>query len=175
MANLIILALLRDRPMHGYEIQQMIQTSRMDEWANLLSGSIYYALNKMEQEGLIRAEAEERTGARLRKIYAITEKGEELLGRLVRESLTLMPHSVKSDFSVGLNWIETIPREEALGLLERNLRQVEETLEHWRRGKEIKSGYGLSPIALASFDNAIAILEQDILFIKKIMNLLEQS
>jgi len=175
MANLIILALLRDRPMHGYEIQQYIQMSRMDEWANLLSGSIYYALNKMEQDGLIRAEAEERTGARLRKIYGITEKGEELFLQLVRESLTLAPHSVKSDFSVSLNWIEAIPKEEALELLEQNLRQVEETLAHWRHGKEIKGQYGLSPVAIASFDNAIAILEQDIHFIKKIKELLMQS
>ncbi|XID95641.1 PadR family transcriptional regulator [Paenibacillaceae bacterium WGS1546] len=175
MTNLILLALLRDRPMHGYEIQQYIQMSHMDEWANLLSGSIYYALNKMERDGLVRTEAEERTGARLRKIYAITEKGEELFHQLVRESLTLAPHSVKSDFAVGLNWIETMPRQEALELLERNLRQVEETLENWLRGKEIKGRYGLSPFAVASFDNAIAILEQDIRFIKNIMNLLQQA
>lgn len=175
MANLIILALLRTRPMHGYEIQQYIQMSRMDEWANLLSGSIYYALNKMEQEGLVRTEAEERTGARLRKIYAITEKGEELFRELIRESLTLPPHSVKSDFAVSLNWIESIPKEEALELLNRNLQQVEATLEHWQRGKEIKGRSGLSPFAVASFDNAIAILEQDIRFIKQIMSLLQQQ
>ncbi|MUT64747.1 PadR family transcriptional regulator [Paenibacillus sp. NEAU-GSW1] len=175
MTNLIILALLRDRPKHGYEIQQYIQMSRMDEWANLLSGSIYYALNKMEKEGLIRTEAEERTGARLRKIYAITEKGEELFQQLVRESLTLTPHSVKSDFALSLNWIETIPREEAMELLGQNLRQLEQTLEYWRQGKEFKSQYGLTPFAIASFDNAIAILEQDISFIYKVMNLLKPS
>jgi DNA-binding PadR family transcriptional regulator len=161
--------------MHGYEIQQLIQMSRMDEWANLLSGSIYYALNKMEQDGLIRTVAEERTGARLRKIYGITEKGEELFRQLVRESLTLAPHSVKSDFAVSLNWIEAIPKEEAQELLSQNLRQLEETLEKWRAGKEIKSRFGLSPIARASFDNAIALLEQDIRFIKQIKELLKQS
>ncbi|RIX60361.1 PadR family transcriptional regulator [Paenibacillus nanensis] len=174
MTNLIILALLRDRPMHGYEIQQTIQMSRMDEWANLLSGSIYYALNKMEQDGLVRTEAEERTGARLRKIYAITEKGEELFHQLVRESLTLPPHSVKSDFGLGLNWIEAIPREEALELLRQNLSQAEMTLDNWRRGKEIKGQYGLSPFVLASFDNAIAILEQDISYLNRLIHLLQQ-
>ncbi|MGF7045894.1 DNA-binding PadR family transcriptional regulator [Paenibacillus sp. DS2015] len=172
MANLIVLALLRQRPMHGYEIQQIIQTSRMDVWANLLSGSIYYALNKMEQDGLLRTDSEERTGARLRKIYAITEQGEELFQQLVRETLTLTPHSVKSDFVLGLNWIDAIPKEEALDLLNRNLRQVEATLLLWHEGKEIKGLYGLSPIGEASFDNAIALLEQDITFIKRIIELL---
>lgn len=175
VTNLIILALLRGRPMHGYEIQQTIQMSRMDEWANLLSGSIYYALNKMEHDGLVRTEAEERTGARLRKIYAITEKGEELFLQLVKESLTLPPHSVKSDFGLGLNWIDSVHAEEALVLLQQNLKQAEATLENWHRGKEIKGQYGLSPFVQASFDNAIAILEQDILYLKKIISLLQQQ
>ncbi|GKU78087.1 PadR family transcriptional regulator [Paenibacillus sp. L3-i20] len=173
MANLIILALLRSRPMHGYEMQQFIQLTRMDEWANLLSGSIYYALNKMEQDGLVRTEAEERTGARLRKIYGITDKGEEQFRELVRKSLTLTPHSVKSDFALSLNWIEAIPKEDALELLYQNLQQVESTLEMWRQGKEIKAEYGLTPIVAASFDNAIAILEQDISFMKKVISLLQ--
>ena len=101
VTNLIVLGFLRMRPMHGYEIQQLIQQSRMDDWANVLSGSIYYALNKMEQDGLIRAEAEVRTGNRLRKIYAITEEGEAQFREMVRESLTAGPHSVKSDLALG--------------------------------------------------------------------------
>lgn len=81
MTNLILLSFLRQRPMHGYEIQQLIQSSRMDLWTNILSGSIYYALNKMEQDGLIVATAEERTGARLRKIYSITDAGKSCSSR----------------------------------------------------------------------------------------------
>ncbi|AOZ93019.1 PadR family transcriptional regulator [Paenibacillus crassostreae] len=173
MVNLIVLALLRQRPMHGYEIQQIIQTSRMDLWANLLSGSIYYSLNKMERDSLVRTDSEERTGARLRKIYAITEKGEELFQNLIRETLTLSPHSVKSDFTLGLSWIDAIPKEDALELLNRNLKQVEETLLLWHSGKELKMSYGLSALGEASFDNAIALLEQDLTYIKRIIDLLE--
>ncbi|NKI21270.1 PadR family transcriptional regulator [Paenibacillus dendritiformis] len=175
MVNLIILALLRQRPMHGYEIQQIIQTNRMDEWANLLSGSIYYALNKLEQKGLVRTEAEERTGARLRKIYAITETGEILFLELVRESLKMMPHSPKSDFVVGLNWIEMIPKDEALSLLQQNMKQVEDKLAQFHYGKEVKAAYSLSPFGEASFDNAIAQLELDLAFLRRVFNLLNQS
>ncbi|GIO85940.1 hypothetical protein J25TS5_28720 [Paenibacillus faecis] len=176
MTNLIILALLRERPMHGYEIQQMIQTSRVDTWANLLSGSIYYALNKMEQEGLIRTEAEERTGARLRKIYAITETGEAMFQRMVRESLTITPHSVKSDFSLALSWVTTVPKEESIPLLRQNLQQLEETLEMWRVGREVKGAYGvLNGFTEAAFDNAMALLELDIDYLKRIISLVEES
>jgi len=173
MTNLIVLALLRDRPMHGYEIQQLIGISRMDEWANLLSGSIYYALNKMEKDGLIRTAAEERTGARLRKIYEITDAGEQLFHSLVREALTITPHSVKSDFAVALNWIEMLPKEEALELLGNNLNQLEKMLAHWRHGMKVKGEYGLSPIAQASFENAIALLEQDIAYMHKVISIVQ--
>lgn len=174
VTDLIILSLLRQRPMHGYEIQQTIQTSRVDVWTNVLSGSIYYALNKMEKEGLIRTEAEERTGARLRKIYAITEQGERYFKEKVRESLTLAPHSVKSDFVLGLTWIDELPREEAKPLLEQNVKELEATLEQWKLGKEIKRQYGLPPIAEASFDNAIALLELDIAYLRKVIGLMQQ-
>lgn len=175
MVNLIILALLRQRPMHGYEIQQIIQTTRMDEWANLLSGSIYYALNKLEKEGLVRTEAEERTGARLRKVYAISEAGEQQFLTLVRESLKAMPHSVKSDFVVGLNWIEMVPKAEALSMIEQNIREVEQKLAEFQHGREIKASYGLSPFGEASFDNAIALLELDLGFLRRVLQLLDKS
>ncbi|MGG4093790.1 MULTISPECIES: PadR family transcriptional regulator [Paenibacillus] len=174
MTNLILLSFLRQRPMHGYEIQQLIQASRMDLWTNILSGSIYYALNKMESDGLIAATAEERTGARLRKIYSITDEGEKLFQKMIRETLTLPPHTVKSDFSLGLVWIENIPKQEAVELLQQNRKQVEESLAQWRSGKEIKGQYGLSKIALATFDNAISSLEQDIAFLNKIITLVQE-
>jgi DNA-binding PadR family transcriptional regulator len=175
VTNLIVLGFLRMRPMHGYEIQQLIQQSRMDDWANLLSGSIYYALGKMEQDGLIRAEAEVRTGNRLRKIYAITEEGEARFREMVRESLLSSPHSMKSDLALGLAWIDAVPREEAIRLLERNLEQVERTREQWLVGREIKGSYGLSPIVMAAFDNAIGVLELDIAYLKRLIALLREE
>lgn len=175
VTNLIVLGFLRMRPMHGYEIQQLIQQSRMDDWANVLSGSIYYALNKMEQDGLIRAEAEVRTGNRLRKIYAITEEGEAQFREMVRESLTAGPHSVKSDLALGLAWIDAVPKEEAIRLLERNLEQVERTREQWLIGREIKGGLGLTPIVTAAFDNAISVLELDIAYLKRLIALLREE
>lgn len=173
--NLILLSFLRERPMHGYEIQQLIQKSRMDIWTNILSGSIYYALNKMEAEGLIAATAEERTGARIRKIYSITAAGEQLFQQMVREALKLAPHTPKSDFSLALNWIDSIPAPEAVALLEENLKQVETSLEQWRLGKRIKGEYGLSPIAVASFDHAIAQLEQDIVYLQQVIFLVQST
>ena len=71
----LILYYLNIKPTHGYEIQLFIKVSGMDQWAKVQSGSIYYALNKLEKEKCIQVLREERTGSRVRKIYEITDLG----------------------------------------------------------------------------------------------------
>ena len=75
----IILYYLNIKPTHGYEIQQYISMSGMEQWTKIQSGSIYYALTKLEKEKNIAVIREEHTGARVRKIYEITDLGTEVL------------------------------------------------------------------------------------------------
>ena len=170
MSKLIILGLLKNKPMHGYEIQTIIQESRMDQWSNLLSGSIYYALNKMEDEGLVVTVKEERTGARIRKIYGITEKGEEEYMVLLKDHLRSQPHSLKSDFMLSLAMIGQLPKEEAMNILEENLRALDTTKKEWELGKanKMKSG-AYNPIMELAFDNTLQVIEADIQMIHKVI------
>jgi DNA-binding PadR family transcriptional regulator len=171
----IILGLLRERPMHGYEIQQYIQMSQMERWANVLSGSIYYALNKMEQEELIRTEAEERTGARLRKIYAITEKGEKAFKDSLVEALSAPVRSLKSDFFVALGWIDELPKEECIRLLRKNIEKLEENKHYWKIGRTLKGKYGLPPAIELAFENVLELIELDIRFLNNLIQLVDQG
>jgi DNA-binding PadR family transcriptional regulator len=54
MIKLLLLYYLSVKPTHGYEIQRFIQENELDKWTKIQSGSIYYALAKLEKEGLIR-------------------------------------------------------------------------------------------------------------------------
>ena len=65
-----ILALLADRPMHGYEMIQEIEQRSRGSWRPS-PGSIYPTLQLLEDEGLIVAEAAE--GGR--KSFRLTETG----------------------------------------------------------------------------------------------------
>jgi DNA-binding PadR family transcriptional regulator len=66
-----ILALLDDRPMHGYEMIQELEERTGGRWTPS-AGSIYPTLQLLEDEGL--ATAEEVEG---RKVYSLTEAGKE--------------------------------------------------------------------------------------------------
>lgn len=176
MARLVLLGLLRHKPMHGYEMQQLMLQSRMDLWTNMLPGSIYYALNKMEEEGLVEAVAEERTGARVRKIYGITEQGEEAFREELRKSLLAAPHSVKSDFSAGIAFLEELPKEEVIRLLRENAQSIRNMLEEWRAGLAAKEQAGAVTEAVRlTFENGMARMELDLAYLEQLMEYVEKK
>lgn len=66
-----ILALLDDRPMHGYEMIQELEERTGGRWTPS-AGSIYPTLQLLEDEGLVSAEEVEG-----RKVYSLTDAGQE--------------------------------------------------------------------------------------------------
>jgi DNA-binding PadR family transcriptional regulator len=66
-----VLALLDDRPMHGYEMIQELEERTGGRWRPS-AGSIYPTLQLLEDEGLVTPEEVEG-----RKVYALTEAGRE--------------------------------------------------------------------------------------------------
>ena len=66
-----VLALLDDRPMHGYEMIQELEERTGGRWTPS-AGSIYPTLQLLEDEGLVTAEEVEG-----RKVYSLTDAGRE--------------------------------------------------------------------------------------------------
>ena len=66
-----ILALLDDRPMHGYEMITELEERTGGRWRPS-AGSIYPTLQLLEDEGLVTAEEVEG-----RKVYSLTEAGQK--------------------------------------------------------------------------------------------------
>jgi DNA-binding PadR family transcriptional regulator len=66
-----VLALLDDRPMHGYEMIQELEERTGGRWRPS-AGSIYPTLQLLEDEGLVSAEEVEG-----RKVYSLTEAGKK--------------------------------------------------------------------------------------------------
>ena len=52
------------QPVHGYDVRRELLSWSADKWANVQPGSIYHALRKLTEEGLLRAVATEQVGAR---------------------------------------------------------------------------------------------------------------
>ena len=79
----ILGALAEHGPMHGHQIRREAQTNRTELWTDIKVGSLYAALGRMADEGIIEAVRTERAGNMpARTVYAITDTGRQELAVL---------------------------------------------------------------------------------------------
>ena len=100
---LLLLALLAERPMHGYELNQQIEARQIRQWANVSLSSIYQTLERMVAEGLLQAreEANPGQGATYRTVYALADVGRAQLEQRAQEALASTEHQ-RFDYDLGL-------------------------------------------------------------------------
>lgn len=74
----LILALVEDRPRHGYEIAKLID-QRSDGVLQFHVASLYPLLYRLEKRGLIAGKWVEKAGERRRRFYKLTAEGQKVL------------------------------------------------------------------------------------------------
>jgi len=77
-AEMLILALVEDRPRHGYEIAKLIE-QRSDGVLQFHVASLYPLLYRLEKRGLISGRWVEKAGQRRRRFYKLTAAGQKIL------------------------------------------------------------------------------------------------
>ncbi|MGH3598058.1 MAG: PadR family transcriptional regulator [Mycobacterium sp.] len=103
-----VLALLRERPMHGYEMFQTIVARHAERIVKVRPGSLYHVVDRLTEEKLIRRAATARDGRRPeRVVYEITDAGAEALAERVRDLIATGAHEFPQ-FVVALAEIDTL-------------------------------------------------------------------
>ena len=131
--RLMILGLVHwMQPVHGYDVRRELESWHADEWANIAPGSIYHALRKLAEEGMLEEVSTERVGARpARTTYRITMKGEaeftQLLWRYWWEY-----QSPVDPFLAGFAFLPRMPRVEAVAALRNRARVLRAAAEMHR-------------------------------------------
>ena len=141
----MVLGLLMNKPMSGYQMQQVLQMTQSDKWAGILPGSIYHALKKMEGEGLVRLESVEHTGNRAKAIYRITDRGRKEFRKLLEEALKQSSVTFPTALYTAVSFLEALPAEVAIAALEEQKRQIEADYEAMKAGAREKEKYGPVP------------------------------
>jgi len=67
---------------HGYQLIQEVR-NRSKGYFQFRAGTVYPALHKLEQEGLIKGEWQSRPGSQQRRHYVITAKGKDALSQRI--------------------------------------------------------------------------------------------
>lgn len=79
--EMLILRLLLQRAMHGYELIQAIKLASGDE-LEFGEGCVYPILHRLQAQGLLQS-AEVRTSGRLRVVYRVTPRGKSQLAQSI--------------------------------------------------------------------------------------------
>ena len=74
--------------MHGHKIRAAAQLDRVELWADIKPGSLYGALRRMADEGVVEVVRTEQEGnLPARTVYGITDKGRAELVSVIRSVL----------------------------------------------------------------------------------------
>ncbi|HEY6271259.1 MAG TPA: PadR family transcriptional regulator [Terriglobales bacterium] len=88
--DLVLLSLLAERPMHGYQANLELERRQIRDWAAVSRPQVYYSLAKLEKHGLIRVhkETEPAAGPDRRVLGASVTGRAALADALEREDWT---------------------------------------------------------------------------------------
>jgi DNA-binding PadR family transcriptional regulator len=135
MLEVAVLGLLKERPMHGYQLSRELSDAHGPFW-RVSYGSLYPTLRRLEREGAIEAAGDgdvdpvarpRPKGSRRKTVYRITEAGERMFLDLLQET----PQEGQAEdarFRVRLAFFRYLPPEARIRLMERRRGALEQRL-----------------------------------------------
>jgi DNA-binding PadR family transcriptional regulator len=136
-----VLALLREAPMHPYQMQRLLRDRHKDELLVLKRGSLYHAINRLVKEGLIKAVSSERYGRRPeRTTYRIAPEGRRELTRVLRQMVGVPRHE-SSEFMAAMSFLLFLDQEDAIARLKERAQRLEQNVRAIEGGMKTASAY----------------------------------
>ena len=117
--DLVLLSLLAEQPMHGYQANLELERRCIRDWAAISRPQVYYSLEKLAAAGFIRAaDSSEPAAGPERSVYRTTAKGiTSIADALEREDWTMQRDRPAFSTWVALSWLARP------GVFEKQLRQ----------------------------------------------------
>jgi len=123
--DLVLLSLLAERPMHGYQANLELERREVRDWAGMSRPQVYYSLEKLARRGLVRTnKSDEPAAGPERTVFATTARGRAALAdALERADWTMQRERPPFLTWVALSW-QARP-----GVFEQQLRRRQAFLE----------------------------------------------
>jgi DNA-binding PadR family transcriptional regulator len=123
--ELAVLALLREEPMHPYQMQRLLRERHEDEVLGLKRGSLYHAINRLSRSGLIEAVMVARDGRRPeRTTYRLTAAGRRAFVVWLRQRIAT-PQADPSEFMGSISFLVHLTPKDAAAQLSARARAIE--------------------------------------------------
>ncbi len=114
---LILGAIVERGTAHGYQVRKDLESWQVDLWGNIGQGSVYHALRRLSDDGLIdKVESSEGSEGPARTEYAVTNAGREAFVTLLERALSSDGRDI-AETMAGIGFITTLTRARAVELL----------------------------------------------------------
>ena len=166
MLELAVLGLLKERPMHGYQLSRELGDSLGGLW-RVSYGSLYPTLRRLEADDAIESQAGDERGARRKKVYRITPKGERVFLELLQES----PNDTQTEdarFRMRLAFFRYLPPETRIRLLERRRQALQDRLSTLAESQRAGRG-GTDDYGRALIEHNRSVTQSDITWLEQLI------
>jgi DNA-binding PadR family transcriptional regulator len=165
--GLSILELLKERPMHPYELAATMRGRHYDEFVRLNFGSLYHTVEVLERDGwIVPAEREREGGRPERTIYRLTDAGRSVLIKAVSDIVSL-PRREYQHFSAGLMFMHHLKAADAARLLEQRAQTLHTVSTKLSRLlDELSASHGR--LAVIELEHKIALIEAERAWVRKV-------
>ncbi len=149
----LCLGILTFQEASGYEIKKMVEDEVFSHFIDASYGSIYPALTKMMNEGLVSVRAEEQAGKPDKKVYSISQTGRQELANAL--AVDPAEDKFKSEFLFQVMMREFLPKSHIADIYDAQMQYLRDELEHIEtsacncpagvtnhQGMEFVAGYG---------------------------------
>jgi len=166
---LAVLSLLRERPMHPYEMSTTLRERAKEASIRLNYGSLYSVVEGLAKRGLIRARETVREGRRPeRTVYEITAAGETEHSDWLSDLLAI-PEKEYPHFEAALSLMAGLPPDDVVPLLELRAQRLELTLHQLRSLEGLALEQGLSRLFVVEGEYEAAMMDAELRFVRQLI------
>lgn len=122
---LAVMATLGERPMHPYEIAQVLRQRGKEQSIKINYGSLYTVVQNLEKHGFVEVTGVQRQGNRPeRTLYGLTDAYREEMHDWLSDLVAVPVHEYPS-FEAALSLLLVLPADEVVGLLTERVAKLE--------------------------------------------------
>lgn len=161
--ELAVLGLLKEGPMHGYELRKRLATT-LGPFRAVSYGSLYPCLGRMERAGLV-AETSGAIGPRRRHAYQISPEGETYF-------FQQLEHGAVYDndrFRLRFAFFRYLPKESRIGLMERRKVYLQEKLLEFKESLQTTKDR-IDSYTMSLINHGMSSCEHDIRWLEELID-----
>ena len=158
--DLLLLGLLLDRPMHGYELYQQIQSEGIDRWFSISAAGVYYSLRKLRDQGWVMESRPTGGGSSRKATYHLTDEGRGAFFTAMEAELASHEESCL-EYDLVIYLLNRFPWQRAIPQLEKRQAFLVEQAASVEAALTSEREDGSSPLVLAILDHKLRFLEME--------------